>query len=181
MARTAYWETMNAANPGRSGQCPRRVARAPHSVEARAREQGGPDEVGDVEDRDVPARPRANRLRDEGDEDRQRGERGRQEERRGEDRCQREMRALVLLPLGADEMHRRNDRDEDGEGTPVVRLGFRGERVKGKAGQGQPDDGELEGRRSRIQAGEDGIVASEPHSAQIDRAGALKPPNPPNG
>ena len=106
---------------------------------------------------------------------------GGQEKRRGEDRCQREMRALMLLPLGADEMHRRNDRDEDGEGTPVVRLGFQGERVKGKAGQGQPDDRELEGRRSRIQAGEDGIVASGPHDAQIDRAGALKPPNPPNG
>lgn len=181
MPRTAYWETMNAANPGRSGERPRRVARAPHSVEARAREQGGPDEVGDVEDRDVPARPRANRLRDEGDEDRQRREGGRQEERRGEDGCQREMRALVLLPLGADEMHRRNDRDEDREGTPIVRLGFRGERVKGKAGQGQPDDGELEAAAAGFRPEKMGSWRAGRMALRLIVRERSSRPNPPNG
>ncbi len=181
MARTAYWETMNAAIPAEAASA-HAVSLVPPTASKHTRaSRAGPTKLATLKTAMYQRGRERNRLRDEGDEDRQRGEGGRQEERRGEDRCQREMRALVLLPLGADEMHRRNDRDEDGEGTPVVRLGFRGERVKGKAGQGQPDDGELEGRRSRIQAGEDGIVASGPHDAQMDRAGALKPPNPPNG
>jgi len=61
------------------------------------------------------------------------------------------VRSLVLLPLGADEVHRRDDRHQNGEDQPVLLGDFGGDRCEGEAGHRQPDDGELEGRRSRIE------------------------------
>ena len=57
----------------------------------------------------------------------------------------------MLLALGADEVHRGDDRHEDGEGPPVVPCDLGGDRREGEPGHRQPDDGELEGRRSRIE------------------------------
>ena len=57
----------------------------------------------------------------------------------------------MFLALGADEVHRGDDRHEDDEGEPVVPGDHGGDRREGEAGHRQPDDGELEGRRSRIE------------------------------
>jgi hypothetical protein len=76
----------------------------------------------------------------------------------------------MLLPLGADEVHRRDDRHEDGEGQPVVPGDLGRDRREGEAGHRQPDNGELEGRRSRIEPGEKWVVSRRPHGASIDRA-----------
>jgi hypothetical protein len=80
------------------------------------------------------------------------------------------VRSLVFLALGADEVHRGDDRHEDGEGQPVVPCDLGGDRGEGEAGNRQPDDGELKGRRSRIESGEKWVVAGRPHGARIDRA-----------
>jgi len=71
----------------------------------------------------------------------------------------------MLLTLRADEMHRRDDRDEDREGAPIPVLDLRRKGHEREAGQRQPDDGELEGRRSRTEPGNDRIVTSGPHDA----------------
>ena len=58
---------------------------------------------------------------------------------------------LMLLALGADKVDRGDDRHEDGKGPPIVPGDLGGNGREGEAGQRQPDDGELEGRRSRIE------------------------------
>jgi len=73
------------------------------------------------------------------------------------------VRALVLLPLGADQVHRGDDRHEDPEGAPVAVLDLYGERQERKGGKREPDDAELEGRRSRVETGEDWVVSSGAH------------------
>jgi hypothetical protein len=61
------------------------------------------------------------------------------------------VRSLVLLALGAHEVHRGDDRHEDGEGQPIVPGDLGGDRRESEAGHRQPDDSELEGRRSRVE------------------------------
>ena len=151
------------------------VARAAQGIEDDAGEERRADEVGDVEDDDVPARPRADGFREEGERDRDRGESRRKDQDRREDRRQREVGALMLLPLGPDEVHDRDEREEDAERQPLVVGDLLGPADQGHARNGQPDDCKLERGRSRAQP-TDRALGTAPH--RTDRARARKRPYP---
>ena len=71
-------------------------------VEHGPRHERRGDEVADVEDDDVPVGPVPQPLRHEGEGDEDDREPGRQDEHGREDRGERQVRALVLHPVGAE-------------------------------------------------------------------------------
>src|SRR3954466_10771586 len=62
------------------------------------------------------------------------------------------MRALVLLALRADEVHRGDDREQDTEREPVLPIDLVRPPDEDDTRNRQPDDDELERSRSRVQA-----------------------------
>jgi hypothetical protein len=84
------------------------------------------------------------------------------------------VRSLVLLSLGADEVHGRDDRQEEDERDPLVLGDLRRPAHEHGAGHGQPDDRELEGRRSRAEA-TGGALGGLPYRSPDRAPGSLRP------
>lgn len=140
-----------------SGESPLATGWPVKGIEAGPGNQSRADEIRDVEDHDVPAGTGAHRLGHERDRDRDRRERWGQDENCREDRGKREMRPLVLLPLGTHEVDGADNREQHDERQPLLVLYAVRQADERGRGDRDPHDRELEGRRSRTDAGRDAL------------------------